>query len=134
MNITSALVEEQHLHMVGQLAKPGQAILQAMTPDQMHALHMAVGISGEAGEVLDIVKKIAVYQKPMTSEMRVKLVEELGDIEFYLRGLYAGTGISRQEALLHNMEKLGKRYIEGTYSDKAAQERADKGGQQFDPA
>jgi hypothetical protein len=35
-------------------------------------------------------------------------------------------GITRDEVLAHNIAKLSKRYSSGSYSDKHAQERADK--------
>jgi hypothetical protein len=131
---TNPRIEEAHLQMVRNLAKPGEEIIKSLTPEKAHLLHMAVGAIGEAGETLDIVKKLVIYNKPMTPEMRKKLVEELGDKEFYLRGIYDVTGISREEVLLANMAKLNVRYAEGTYSDAAAQNRADKDGAQFDPA
>ena len=116
----------QHKAMVAALAKPGQAIVESLTPEAAHLLHMAVGVSGEAGELLDAVKKAAIYCKPID---RVNVIEELGDIEFYLEGLRAGMGITREECLSANISKLSKRYSAGTYSNQAAQERADKAGE-----
>jgi hypothetical protein len=54
--------QEEHSKMVRALAKPGEGI---MTPNLMHNLHMAVGVSGEAGELLNAVKKAAIYCKPI---------------------------------------------------------------------
>ena len=93
-------------------------------------LHAAVGISGEAGEILDVVKKTWAYNKPLDHE---HLTEELGDLEFYLEALYQATGISRTEALRRNRMKLAARYPAGVYSDADAQLRADKGGEDYDP-
>lgn len=104
------------------LAKPGADILKEMTPQQMHLLHMAVGVSGEAGELLDAIKKVAVYQKSLDLE---NVIEELGDIEFYMEGLRSSLGITREQTIEANIKKLEKRYKDG-YSNKAAQERADK--------
>jgi NTP pyrophosphatase (non-canonical NTP hydrolase) len=112
-----------HPELVQALAKPGADIVATLTPADAHSLHMAVGISGEAGELLDAVKKAAIYRKPID---RANVVEELGDLEFYMEGLRQGLGITRQEVLDHNIAKLSKRYSGGTYSDKHAQERADK--------
>lgn len=106
------------------LAKPGEDILQEMSPQQMHLLHMAVGVAGEAGEILDAIKKVAVYQKPIDIE---NVIEELGDIEFYMEGLRSSLGITREQTIEANIKKLEKRYKNG-YSNKAAQERADKEG------
>jgi NTP pyrophosphatase (non-canonical NTP hydrolase) len=109
--------------MVAALAKPGVAVLGALTPETAHLLHMAVGISGEAGELLDAVKKAAIYVKPID---RANVVEELGDLEFYMEGLRAGLGITREETLAANQEKLGKRYPGIVYTDANAQARLDK--------
>lgn len=116
MNVT-------HPELVAALAKPGADIVATLTAEDAHSLHMAVGIAGEAGELLDAVKKAAIYRKPIDRE---NVIEELGDLEFYMEGLRQGLGITRQEVLDHNIAKLSKRYSSGTYSDKHAQERADK--------
>lgn len=123
------LLQEQHRVMVNALAKPGEDIIAELTPDKAHILHMAVGVAGEAGELLDAVKKIAVYNKPMSLEARTNLVEELGDLEFYMQGLRERCGITREETLEANIAKLAKRYEAGKYSNQAAQERADKQGE-----
>lgn len=115
--------EISHEEMVKVLAKPGQDILKEMTPEQMHWVHMAIGISGEAGELLDAVKKAAVYQKPLDL---MNVVEELGDLEFYMEGLRSALGVTRGMTIRHNIDKLAKRYAGFQYSNQAAQDRADK--------
>lgn len=116
----------EYSEMVERLAKPGDKILGELTPEACHTLHMTLGVCGEAGELLDAVKKAVVYCKPLD---RANVVEELGDLEFYLEGFRQGLGISRGEVIASNMAKLGKRYGQ-TYSDAAAQARADKEGGQ----
>lgn len=105
--------------------KPGFAILSDLTPADAHLIHMVLGISGEAGELLDAVKKSAIYRKPLDLE---NIVEELGDIEFFLQGLRDALGITKEATLEHNRAKLSKRYID-SYSDEQAQNRADKSRQ-----
>jgi NTP pyrophosphatase (non-canonical NTP hydrolase) len=112
-----------HAEMVSVLAKSGAAIIADLTPQSTHLLHMAVGVSGEAGELLDAVKKVAIYNKEVD---RDNIVEELGDLEFYMEGLRQGLGISREETLNANIAKLSKRYEGLRYSNEAAQTRADK--------
>jgi len=114
---------QEHIEMVRALVKSGDAILSEITPEQTHNLHMAVGISGESGELLDAIKKYAIYQKLMDRE---NVIEELGDLEFYMEGLRQGCGITREETLAHNMIKLSQRYEGFKYSNEAAQQRADK--------
>ena len=84
--------------------------------------HMGTGAAGEGGELLDATKKVWVYGKVLD---RANVIEELGDIEFYISGLRQMLGISRYEVLAGNIKKLQARY-KGGYSDAAAIERADK--------
>ena len=86
-------------------------------------MHGAIGISGEAGELLDAVKKNWAYGKPLDFE---NILEELGDIEFYLEAFRQSAGITREATIAHNLKKLGKRYASGNYSDAQAIARADK--------
>ena len=112
-----------HAQMVAALAKNGKYILAEATPEKMHLIHMAVGIAGEAGELLDAVKKHVFYDKPLDVP---NVIEELGDIEFYLEGLRAALSIDRDRTLVENMAKLGKRYPNYEYTNQRAIERADK--------
>ena len=109
---------------VNSIVKPGDEIIRQITPQQAHLLHMAVGVSGEAGELLDAIKKHCVYQKQIDIK---NVVEEAGDILFYLTGLLNDLNISLEDCIKANMEKLSKRYPAGRYSNDAAIARADKG-------
>ena len=88
-------------------------------------LHCAIGISGEAGELLDAVKKLWVYGKPLDN---VNVIEEMGDIEFYMQALRSLLGVTREQVLQANIEKLTKRYPVG-YTDALAIARLDKQGE-----
>lgn len=108
--------------LVRALCKPGEQIVNELTPIQAHMLHMAIGVAGEAGELLDAIKKHCIYQKPLDLE---NVIEELGDLEFYMAGLRQALELDQDAILLHNFNKLSKRYGK-TYSNEAAQLRADK--------
>ena len=112
--------------MVRGLAKPGEEILKTLTPGMVHAWHMATGMSGEAGEILDFIKKLAIYNKPLDAAAIDKLNEELGDLEFYLEGVRQAFSLDRTEILAGNIRKLGKRYAGHKYSDQQAIERKDQ--------
>lgn len=114
---------EDHPALVDRLAKSGEAILASLTPEKCHLWHMASCVPGEAGELFDAVKKYAIYEKPID---RANVVEELGDLEFYMQGVREALGITREETLVANQMKLRRRYAGGIYSNEAAQERADK--------
>mgnify|MGYP003331553169 CR=1 FL=1 len=114
---------EEYKKLVSGLLKSGEDIIHAMSPEDANLWHLATGVAGEGGELLDAVKRKAVYQKPLDIE---NVIEELGDLEFYMEGLRAALGITREQVLKANMNKLNKRYHTGKYSDAQAQDRADK--------
>ena len=118
-------LDKQFDEMTLALAKDGQQIINELTPEKADLLHMAVGVSGEAGELLDAVKKAVIYNKEMDL---VNIVEELGDLEFYMSKIRQIVGVTREEILKRNIDKLSVRYAKGKYSNDQAQERADKEG------
>jgi NTP pyrophosphatase (non-canonical NTP hydrolase) len=121
------MIEQSYGQMVEALAKPGAEILRTLTPEQANLLHMALGVCGEAGELADAIKKHAVYNKPLDVE---NVIEELGDLEFYMEGVRRALNILRATTIAANVCKLSKRYHLGRYSNEQAQTRADKGGAQ----
>lgn len=115
--------EQMHAEMVSVLVKHGDWILSELTGEKVDLWHAATGVSGEAGELLDAIKKHVVYNKPLD---RQNIVEELGDMEFYMEQLRQRLDITRDETLTENRKKLAKRYENYQYSNAAAQARADK--------
>ena len=89
------------------------------------AMHAALGVCGEAGELADAIKKIYVYNKEPDIH---NIIEELGDLRFFIQAVMNHFGISEQQVLQYNAAKLSKRYQSLSYSDQAAQNRADKNG------
>lgn len=120
-------MNEQFAKHVAILAKPGKTIVNEIDAQGAHLMHMALGICGEAGEIADALKKAAIYNKPLD---RDNVVEELGDLLFYMQGVMNDLGISWDEVVKFNITKLAARYPAG-YSDQAAQERADKQQPQY---
>ena len=94
-----------------------------LTAEQCDLLHMALGIFGEAAEVLESVHNYIFKEEPLDE---INLIEESGDIEFYHEGLRQSLNISRDEVLAQNIAKLSVRYEGFQYSDQATQTRADK--------
>lgn len=85
-------------------------------------LHAAVGLSGESGEVLDHMKKLWVYERPMDRE---KVIEEMGDVFHYFTQLMIKMDVTLEEVMRANTNKLEKRYPNG-FTKEAAIARADK--------
>lgn len=98
-------------------------LVKELGSDTFNILHAAVGISGEAGELLDAVKKHWAYSKPLDVD---NVIEELGDLEFYMAAMRQLVGVSRHHVLQINADKLAVRYAGLTYSDASAIARADK--------
>lgn len=93
--------------------------------------HATTGMSTEAGEALSTTKKLWIYgadidalNKEGVSNYR-NLVEEIGDMLFYIQHACNLLQIDMGHVLEANMTKLEKRYPKG-YSDSAALARADK--------
>jgi NTP pyrophosphatase (non-canonical NTP hydrolase) len=108
---------------VRSLCKAGSIIAEDLTPDDAHRLHMAIGASGEAGELLDAIKKACIYRKPLDI---ANVREECGDILFYVTGLLDSIGCNLDEVIKENMEKLSLRYQSLAFSNHDAIARADK--------
>lgn len=115
--------EEQHADMVSCLIKDGETIRQELTPMDCRLIHAVMGVAGEAGELLDAIKKHTMYRKPLDLP---NVIEELGDLEFFMQDIREVLGITRDQTLEANIDKLPVRYPGMKYSDQRAQFRADK--------
>lgn len=78
--------------------------------------NMCMGISGETGEVIDIIKKHLYQGHKLNKE---HLIEELGDVMFYVANLATLLGIDMQDVLQNNVDKLLKRYPNGFSKEKS---------------
>ena len=86
-------------------------------------LTAAVGMSAEAGEFTEIVKKIVFQGKPVNEENLFHLKRELGDIMWYVSQACLGLDISLEEVIQMNFEKLSARYPEGAFSIERSENR-----------
>ena len=69
-----------------------------------------MGLCGESGEAIDIVKKWLAQGHELDKE---KLAKELGDICWYVAETATALGLSLEDIMEANIEKLRKRYPEG---------------------
>lgn len=72
--------------------------------------NMGLGLTGEAGEVADIIKK-HLYQGHDLNIEDIK--DELGDVMWYIANLCTACGLDLEDVLEHNVEKLTKRFPDG---------------------
>lgn len=85
-------------------------------------LKNTLGLAGEVGELVELVKKSVYHGTPMA---RHALVEEIGDVLWYLSQFARVNGIGLEECAEKNILKLRVRFPEG-WSQEAANARADK--------
>jgi NTP pyrophosphatase (non-canonical NTP hydrolase) len=85
--------------------------------------HSIIGIASEAGELMDVVKKCKIYGKDLD---RVNLIEEMGDIMWYLALASDELGISFEEIWEKNIAKLKTRYPEKYSLDNAMNRNLDE--------
>ncbi|MFK7807514.1 MAG: nucleoside triphosphate pyrophosphohydrolase family protein [Saprospiraceae bacterium] len=70
----------------------------------------ALGLSGEAGEVADLIKK-GIYHQQGIDELKLK--KELGDVLWYIAALCTEMGFTMEEVMQQNVEKLKARFPDG---------------------
>ena len=78
-------------------------------------LTAAVGLSAEAGEFTEVVKKIIFQGKPVNEDNLFHMKRELGDIMWYMMQACMGLETCLDEIIEMNVEKLSSRYPEGTF-------------------
>ena len=80
-----------------------------------------MGLCGEAGEAIDIVKKHLAQGHELDQE---KLIKELGDVAWYLAETAYALDVSLEDVLQRNIDKLRARYPEG-FDTKRSVERGE---------
>lgn len=80
----------------------------------------ALGLGGEAGEVVDLIKKVLHHDQELDVE---KLKKEMGDVRWYLEYLAASIGTTMDEIEQINIDKLLKRYPNGFNFEDAKKKR-----------
>lgn len=84
-------------------------------------LNGCLGLSGEAGELNDLVKKWIFHKKPLDREHMKK---EIGDVCWYIADICHSMGFDLGEIFQMNIDKLKARYPEG-FSEQRANNRSE---------
>jgi NTP pyrophosphatase (non-canonical NTP hydrolase) len=99
--------------------------LQGQGADVSRLMTAAFGMSAEAGEFTEVVKKIFLQGKPYTEENIFHMKRELGDLCWYLAQACMALDITFEEVLEMNYEKLSARYPEGSFDVYRSENRVE---------
>ncbi len=105
---------DRYQELAGRTSPSGRPAIERLT-------NGALGLTGEAGEVVELVKKHRYHGHPLDLEAMTK---EIGDVLWYVAELCTAVGLSMGTVAQHNVDKLRARYPEG-FSSEASLERPD---------
>ena len=88
-------------------------------------LTACLGMAAEAGEFIEIPKKIFFQGKPLTDENIFHMKRELGDIMWYWFNACRALDLDPNEGIAENVKKLESRYPGGTFDPYYSENRQD---------
>jgi NTP pyrophosphatase (non-canonical NTP hydrolase) len=124
--MTQVIDTNKYIEFVRQTTSPASsdfaALLTRLTEleasadaDVPRLMTAAFGISAEAGEFTEVIKKIFLQGKPYNEDNVFHLKRELGDICWYIAQACMALDTTFEDVLQMNYEKLSARYPEGTF-------------------
>ena len=86
----------------------------AQYPKDVEMEYLMIGLANEVGEVLGKYKKHLRGDMMALEDFRSKLIDELGDVLWYITRILDTLDVGMYEVMKRNVEKLSKRMIENT--------------------
>jgi NTP pyrophosphatase (non-canonical NTP hydrolase) len=134
--MTQVIDTNKYIEFVRQTTSPASSdfaqLLSRMTEleanndaDVPRLLTAALGMSAEAGEFTEVVKKIFLQGKPYNEENVFHMKRELGDLCWYLAQACMALDTNFEEVLQMNYEKLSARYPEGSFDVYRSENRVE---------
>ena len=135
-SMTQVIDTNKYIEFVRQTTSPASsdfaALLTRLTEleasadaDVPRLMTAAFGISAEAGEFTEVIKKIFLQGKPYNEDNAFHLKRELGDICWYIAQACMALDTTFEEVLQMNYEKLSARYPEGTFDVYKSENRVE---------
>ncbi len=96
-----------------------QLAARTLGRDRTHEQQLAnaaLGLTGEAGEVAEVIKKHLFHATPLNQDA---LAKELGDCLWYIGAFATVLGLSMDDIAERNIEKLRKRYPAGFDTERS---------------
>lgn len=119
--LKAAVREEMTVNEYQELALRTCPFELRFTGTKNSMLHGLMGLNGEAGEAIDILKKSLFQGHVLDKE---HLAKELGDVAWYLAVTANSIGYSLEDIFKMNIEKLKARYPDG-FDTKKSTNRAE---------
>ena len=95
---------------INEYQKLAMTTLNKEIPFNQILINACLGLSGEVGEVNDLLKKHLFQGHELDKE---KVIDELGDVAWYIAEAATALGVDLETIFTHNIEKLKKRYPQG---------------------
>ena len=89
---------------------------QDLYSDQARLAIAGLGLAGEAGEVVDYLKKVVGHGHKLDKD---KLVKELGDVLWYVAEICSAINADMSDVAQQNIDKLKARYPDGFSSERS---------------
>ena len=95
---------------INEYQKLAMTTLNKELSNEQALLNGCMGLCGESGEVIDLLKKHLSQGHDLNKE---KMIEEIGDVAWYIAEIAYALNVDLETVLTKNIEKLKKRYPEG---------------------
>lgn len=97
--------------------------IKELGADPQRLLTAAIGLSAEAGEFAEIVKKITFQGKPYNLDNIEHMKIELGDCLWYIAQACIALNVQMDDLVIRNVTKLVNRYPEGEFNVTRSENR-----------
>lgn len=101
---------------INEFQREAMRTASGMNKEYPRILNGLMGLNGEAGEAIDILKKHLFHGHELDKE---HLAKELGDVAWYLAVSAEALGYDLETILQMNVDKLRKRYPTGFSTEKS---------------
>ena len=107
---------------INEYQQRAMATLNPKLTEQDVLINSVMGLCGESGEAIDIVKKWLAQGHPLDRE---HLAGELGDVAWYLAEAATALDLNLDDILQQNLDKLAARYPDGFSTERSVGREAD---------
>ena len=108
---------------INEFQKLAMTTLNKELSNEQALLNGCMGLCGESGEVIDLLKKHLSQGHDLNKE---KMIEEIGDVAWYIAEIAYALNVDLETVLTKNIEKLKKRYPEGFSVEKSLNRENEK--------